>query len=566
MTNRTSSTAAVAFAIAASCASFLDLHAQGGCLPPTAIFTAAQTSPVQLCEGESLTFDGSASYASPGQTVDQWIWVRGVNGVDTTTGPIASFPFEVGGVHKVYLIVVDDIGCASLVSDTTVVLVSPTPSFAGTTAPQLACEGNPVALTGMATQAPMVGSPVGCSSEDNGVDLLDYPATSISPLQIVASPAAVLTDIAQLGDICLDMEHSYLGDLVLVVSCPNGNSVALHQQGGGSTFLGDANDSDDANNIVPGTCFQYCFGLDPEFATLAESTEGGLTPNVIPTSQGVAIAPGRYASVEPLAQLLGCPLNGTWTFSSIDNAGVDNGYLCGWCISFGDGSDSSYIDQGPVLGSSADSSYWSGPGITNDPSHPGLATYAPGVGIQTLGYTVLDSYGCVHDTTFTVSVGIDPVVTITNQPELGLVCASANGTVDYQWSFNGEVIPGAAGSCVTPPFGGLLSVTATNEQGCSGEASLIITGITPADDPTGPLLHVSPIPNDGTFTIHIKNVDAPNALLRVLDMTGRAAHTQQLGHVRGEVSIPVSMDVAPGAYLVELIGDGRKMARRIIVR
>ncbi len=566
MTTRISSRIAAAFAIAVSCAPVFELHAQGGCLPPSASYTASQASPVQLCEGESLTFNGSASTPSPGHTIAQWIWVRGINGIDTTTSPIASFSFDVGGVHKVSLIVVDNIGCASLVSDTTIVLVSPTPSFNGTTAPQLACEGNSVALVGMATQAPMVGSPVGCSADENGIDLIDDPTPSISTLQIVASPAAVLTEIAQLGDICIDLEHSFMGDLILTVSCPNGNSVILHDQGGSGTFLGDANDSDGGGDIVPGTCFQYCFGLDPEFATLAQSVEGGLTPNVIPTSQGSAIGPGRYASVQPLAQLLGCPLNGTWTFSSQDMFGSDNGYLCGWCISFGDGPDSSYIDQGPRLGSSVDSTYWSGPGVTNDPLNPGLATYAPVIGTQALGYTVIDSYGCTHDTTFTVSVGIDPVVTITNQPVLGLVCASADGSVDYQWSFNGEPIPGAAGSCVTPPFGGIMSVAATNEQGCSSEASLLVTGIGSIGDPDGPLLSVFPVPNNGTFTLRIKNVVASNTTLRVLDMTGRVPHTQQLGNIRGEVSIPVSMDVAPGAYFVEISGTGQRMMQRITVQ
>jgi len=520
---------------------------------------------VHLCEGASLTFNGSASSASPGNTIAQWIWVRGVNGIDTTTNPIATFPFTVGGVQKVTLVVVDNSGCASLASDTIVVLVSPTPSFAGTTAPQLACEGDPGPLVGMATQAPMVSSPVGCSAMDNGIPLVDDPTPSISTLQIAASPTAVLTDLAQLGDICIDMEHSYMGDLILTVSCPNGNSVVLHQQGGGGTFLGDANDSD-GGGIVPGTCFQYCFGLDPEFATLAQSVEGGLTPNVIPTSQGMAIAPGRYASVQPLTQLLGCPLNGTWTFSSSDQFGADNGYLCGWCVSFGDGPDSSYIDQGPILGSTADSTYWSGPGVMNDPLHPGNATYAPVIGTQTIGYIIVDSYGCIHDTTFTVSVGIDPEVTITDQPDLGLVCASANGTVTYQWSFNGEPAAGAAGTCFTPPYAGLVSVVATNQQECSGEAFLLSTGIDPSTDTDDPSIDVFPVPNNGAFTLRVKNVETSNVTLRVLDMTGRVVHTKWLGNLRGEVNIPVSMDATPGTYFVGLNGDGQRMVQRIIVR
>jgi hypothetical protein len=36
------------------------------------------------------------------------------------------------------------------------------------------------------------------------------------------------------------MEHTYMGDLVLQVICPNGQTTLFHQQGGGGTYLGCA--------------------------------------------------------------------------------------------------------------------------------------------------------------------------------------------------------------------------------------------------------------------------------------------------------------------------------------
>ena len=131
--------------------------------------------------------------------------------------------------------------------------------------------------------------------------------------------------------------------------------------------MGDANDGD-GSTIVPGTCFRYCFGDNPDFGTLVESSCQRLRrPIVVPVSQGMAIAPGRYTPVTPLTQLIGCPVNGTWSFTSADLWAADNGYLCGWCITLGEGADSTFYSQGPVLGTSADSTFWTGPGVIERP-------------------------------------------------------------------------------------------------------------------------------------------------------------------------------------------------------
>ncbi len=42
----------------------------------------------------------------------------------------------------------------------------------------------------------------------------------------------------------MDIEHSFIGDLVIDVIVPTGQSVVLHQQGGGATFLGIPVDDD----------------------------------------------------------------------------------------------------------------------------------------------------------------------------------------------------------------------------------------------------------------------------------------------------------------------------------
>src|SRR5690606_21356453 len=88
-------------------------------------------------------------------------------------------------------------------------------------------------------------------------------------------PGQTLESVNDLLSICVSMEHSFMGDLVLSLTCPNGQAMIMHQQGGGGTFLGDANDTDGGGNIVPGTCWSYCWSPTATLGTWANSAQFG---------------------------------------------------------------------------------------------------------------------------------------------------------------------------------------------------------------------------------------------------------------------------------------------------
>lgn len=102
-----------------------------------------------------------------------------------------------------------------------------------------------------------------------------------------------------------------MGDIVLSLTCPNGQTIVFHQQGGGGTFLGDANDMDNNANPVAGTCWNYCWSPNSTQGTWVENAQFGTTPNVMPSSQGTSLIPGTYTSLQPFTNLMGCPLNVT---------------------------------------------------------------------------------------------------------------------------------------------------------------------------------------------------------------------------------------------------------------
>ncbi|HKK69030.1 MAG TPA: PKD domain-containing protein, partial [Bacteroidales bacterium] len=134
-------------------------------------------------------------------------------------------------------------------------------------------------------------------------------------------PDQTLESANDLNAICMNMEHSFLGDLTIEIQCPNGQSVLLEEQAGGGTNLGEPID-ESPDNSDPGVGYWYC--ITPNGTqTLAEAAGSYST-----------LPEGQYGSFESLSGLVGCPLNGQWTITICDNWSIDDGYIFGWYLDF----------------------------------------------------------------------------------------------------------------------------------------------------------------------------------------------------------------------------------------
>ncbi len=401
------------------------------CPAPTAAFGPGTVDTLTLCQGLTTVLDGSASTAADGQGISSYIWSVGQTVLDTTTTPDLPHVFGPSGVYHATLRVVDDAGCASWHADTVLVLVSATPSFEGSHVSTPACAPAVVDLQGEAAPVPLFASPVECRDFSSALPDDVGPAFEFTIPVSTGSAGELVTSVEQIGSICLDLEHSFMGDLVIQVVCPSGESVMLHAQGGGPTFLGDANDSD-SGDPVPGTCWTYCFSHDAQLGTWAECGVNGVTPNVTEVAQGMALIPGTYAPAGSLFDLIGCPVNGDWTIVVQDLWAADNGSFCGWCSGFIVPVDSSTLSISPVIHlSNPDSAYWTGVGVSGGPN-PADATAGPLTGgAQEYTFSVIDSYGCPYDTTITaliypsLLVEAGPDVTLcSDSVQLGVVVSS----------------------------------------------------------------------------------------------------------------------------------------------
>ncbi|MBX2978573.1 MAG: proprotein convertase P-domain-containing protein [Flavobacteriales bacterium] len=358
------------------------------CLQPVAVLGAAADT-LFLCPGDQVDLDGSASYPFPDRTLAIWRWSCGSAGVFESDGPAFSLSPTTGGVFPVHLQVVDDLGCPSEFVGPVIVLASGAPIFSGSSVPANACAGLEVDLMGQAFAEPWSTSlnhcagldPPGYLSDNLGIpNLFHIPISTGTPGTLVDSPAAI-------PSICVDMEHSFMGDLLISVTCPNGQSVVMHAQGGGGTDLGIP-----GPGAAIGSCAYYCWSASATNGTWASSNSGGSS-----------LPPGDYQSVEPMSQLIGCPINGLWTLNILDLWAADDGYLCNWCLEGLPAMDSSIFALGPQL--LPETGTWTGPNVTNGPAGSGSASITFGsTGPAEVVFSMEDSYGCVHDTLFLVQI------------------------------------------------------------------------------------------------------------------------------------------------------------------
>ena len=118
-------------------------------------------------------------------------------------------------------------------------------------------------------------------------------------VNIQAFDAEASLDDDDFEEICIEIEHSYLGDLQLELTSPNGSTVILHSYGSGgtSTWLGNALDNDATE--TPGECWEYCWSTNPEFGTFGNSlTNTILAPNGSGNGSGSYSPEGNFSDLK----------------------------------------------------------------------------------------------------------------------------------------------------------------------------------------------------------------------------------------------------------------------------
>jgi len=453
------------------------------CEHPTSAAVMSEAAPALVCVGEPVSFNGSASFPVGGFTIDQYIWNFDDGTVDSTSGPIVAHAFPNDGEYVVQLTIIDDNDCESLNLVDLHVQVSTTPDFSQTSPDVEVCFGETVHLFGHGE--PVMWTALPDANFGGGIFLPDdvgQPFTS-ELLFEQFDPGQLVTSTTNIPSICVDMEHTYMGDLVLQVICPNGQTTLFHQQGGGGTYIGAPNDFDSDLDPLFGECWNYCWSPTATNGTWIDNT-ANTTPAGTPANE--SLNPGTYESVQPFSNLIGCPLNGTWTFQSSDLWGADNGFICGWEINFDPSIIPDLTQFTPSWGPEADSSRWSG-GTTPDllsANGDTLSFTATAPGAYPFIYSVTDNFGCTYDTTITVTVDepflVDagPDVVICNDPvQLNASVSGAPTSCTWSLEMNDSWGDGWNGSQMTVNING----TSTGYTIANGTQNIVSFAINSGD-------------------------------------------------------------------------------------
>jgi gliding motility-associated-like protein len=354
------------------------------------------------CVGTPINFTNFGSSAQMGFNIVEYKWDF-MDG-SQAFGQNVTHTFDTPGQYLVQLFVTDDNGCGNTNLIDLQVLVATIPTFIGFPGDTTLCLGESASYSIDPNTYEVLwdGFP-GSATIDDGClpDTLLGVSQDVEIMQTGFTPGTTLQNVSDVESFCIDLEHSFMGDLVIIVQCPNGQTQIMHQQGGGGTQIGVPVQSDDVDCSDPttqGTPFTYCFTpMATETWVDWVNNSGGF---------GLTLPAGDYAPVEPFTNLLGCPLNGIWTLTVIDNWAADDGTLFAFDINLNPALYPPVTTFQPQIGLGSDSSYWNLPApfgtISNN--NDDLLDVPTAAGSYTYTYTVVDNFGCVNDSSMTITV------------------------------------------------------------------------------------------------------------------------------------------------------------------
>lgn len=382
-----------------------------------------------ICTNQTATL--TVTGANPG---DSYQWSPASAIIGPTNGP--SITANPGATTTNYTVVVTSpSGCASQTLNYNLIVNSLNTTVSGNTT---ICAGESTTLTAAATPNPAT---IGFNN-NLSVNIPDNSATGItSNINVSGIPGNAG---ATLESVCLDISHTFVGDLEVLLRCPNGTTINLSSSRGG------------AGDNYSGTCF-------------------GLSGPAIST--GTPPFTGTFTPEQALSTLAACTSNGNWSLIVRDLLSGDTGSLLGWSIHFKNQVSYSWS---PSTGLNATT----GSTVIASPS-------------ATTSYTITaqDLIGCTSQTSVTVNV--NPRTTPTFNT-IANICQGSTPPALPNISTNGISGTWSPASINTGALGSTTYTFTPTAGQCANNGSINITidspSITPTFNPIAPICSGDPAP------------------------------------------------------------------------
>ncbi len=406
---------------------------------------------IKVCLGDTLILAASADFPNNNlgyeQTLSNTNFIWSFEFMEPDTGIVLFKKFEETGIRNFNLRGVDVNGCLSSNQINGKIFIS----------------GNPIVQVPTLMYAPVNSVIVLNASEDQNSTLV------FEPIEISIPPVAsdyintdtvflpdgngtcynddltilgfqnnqILSHVQQIKSIYINMEHTYLEDVSIRVTCPSGKTAVLKTYNGtlpaispggvvanacssygGGINLGCPIDAPSHNlcYLEPGVGYDYefrpgatgCFGLggltiESSFTDPCGTNwvSPSLRPSVENSYTTTPTVPVYYGSYQDLSVFVGCPLNGNWRITVCDHIAYDNGYIFKWGIQF----DESLQTNPTSYYIAVDSVSWSGNNLsTLDPFS--ASVFHTSAGIYNYTASVYDRFGCQYDTCFSIQTTV----------------------------------------------------------------------------------------------------------------------------------------------------------------
>lgn len=490
----------------------IEMHMEGYLNGLTNIINPLDTGYADVCFGDSILFVASPNFPYSSD-------VTGVGYSQNTSNVTYEWEFSDGTTantdsvwftpparqgYLVFLKVIDQFPQSNTM--TSKVRVSTIPNFSGVLVNRdTVCLNDTTLIIGAVTSTDTSGVSATISSFQLGgsvagqVYLPDGSGVSYHDTLNISGflPGASVTTITDVEQLCLNMEHSFLGDLEMQLTCPNGNTITIFNSnspgiipggfGGAGTYLGRP--IDDFSG-PPGVGEEYCWSSSlntfGDFPT--EFAAGNFIALTTPTSPSAGNSMhwnGIYLPEQSFINLVGCPLNGDWSITVRDNLSIDDGYIFEWSILFDpllNPNNETYVPS-IVSGNWLTAATIINSATLNNPDTFAIvSSTTPG----TLDYTfeVTDNFGCIYDTTVQVEfIGIPTTpLDAATCDTLYSITGVSNSLTGGFWDYTGpgliNFIPNDSveNPIVRAPTPGLYTFTFTDIQ-CALSDSFVINFI-----------------------------------------------------------------------------------------
>jgi PKD repeat protein len=202
--------------------------------------------------------------------------------------------------------------------------------------------------------------------------------------------------------------------------------------------------------------------------------------------------------------------------------------------------------------------------ITSLPNYYRQCPKAAPTVTKTYTCTVSDANGCKGTGAVTINVvPPSPAPAISQSSTLDSLCCNTLGVANYQWYYNGSLMPGETNSCLHITQTGTYSVSVT-QCGYTGSSTYTVTniGIRSVSRYTG----IEVFPNPAQDLINVKFTGTQAYQVKIFSAVGELVFAQTVNATAGIV-YPLKLSLSPGAYMVDISESGKKSlyTRKLII-